>query len=143
MSKPGEEAEEASHPRVSHRKKPGWILANLFLNASTEGAFATASAWQGIPQAARPNRWKIAIGSVEPGSHQLITVVPHPIHGQFKYRGQVQPTESSTNIKARRISRSWSLLYSRIKSRRSANLLWFPLWRIERSQLGSSGLHLF
>ena len=37
--------------------------------------------------------------SVEPGRHHLITVIPRPVHGQFKHRGRVQPTETSKNLK--------------------------------------------
>ena len=56
---------------------------------------------QGIPQDANPNHWEIPLEhSVEPGRHQLISVVPRPVHGQFKHRGRVQPIEASKNFKS-------------------------------------------
>ena len=37
------EARQVSHPRVTQNARPGKILSSLLLNASTEGAFTTAS----------------------------------------------------------------------------------------------------
>ena len=55
---------------------------------------------QGIPQVARPNRWKIPVEhNVEPGRRHLVTVNLRPVHGQFKNRGRVQPTETSKDLK--------------------------------------------
>ena len=35
--------------------------------------------------------------SVEPGQHQLISVVPRPVQRQLKHRGRAQSTETSEN----------------------------------------------
>ena len=61
-------AEEASHPRVHHKKDPEGS-ANLLLNALTEGAFMRAF------------RKSLKEHSVELGLHQIITVAARPIHG--------------------------------------------------------------
>ena len=90
-------SEENIQPRVSHRKTPGRILSNLFLNSSNKSNFTTASGRE------FRKLHTLTVGkslkSVELGWQQPATVFPSLNHWLFKHRGRVQPIYTSKNLK--------------------------------------------